>query len=159
VFTEPSDGQGIYDKELVLRGLDALRQEEGKLIDEAHISDWLDRVYQGDVASAWENAYNAAYREFVGACLVPLRAFNSSDSLEDAFYKAFDSVEVLPMCLQKDFERLKLVEPLVAQELLVPVRWGQFAQLLRKGRARRGGPGEPSLVDAAYDCDRGLQLT
>lgn len=158
VFAEPADGQGVYDEQLVRRGLHVLSRANGKLIDEAHVTDWLDEVYQGEVAAKWEAEYDAAYREFVGGCLTPLRAFDSNDDLEGAFYRAFDSIEVLPSCLRDEFEHLKEEDPLATQELLVPLRWGQFAELQRKGLAQLGRDGRPSVVEAPYDSDRGLRL-
>ena len=158
VFAEPRDGQGIYDKELVCRGLEVLGRNDDTLVDEAHIGDWLDEVYAGEVATRWRSEYDAAYRGFVGACLNTLRAFSANDALEEAFYRAFDSIEVLPRSLEPEFRQLKEEEPLRAQELCVPVRWHQFARLLGKGKAYRGSHGDPNLVDAGYDGDVGLML-
>lgn len=158
VFMEPRDGQGIYDKELVCRGLEVLTRHDDTLIDEAHIGDWLDAVYTGEVAARWQSEYDATYREFVGACLSTLRAFSANDSLEEAFYRAFDSIEVLPRSLDSEFRQLKEEEPLRAQELCVPVRWHQFARLRHKGKASMGSHGEPNVVDAPYDSDAGLML-
>lgn len=73
-----------------------LEKNNGMLIDEAKLSDWLDEFYQGEIAENWSKEYQDAYDEFWEGVLANLRAFNSDEGLEDEFYRAFDSVEVYP---------------------------------------------------------------
>jgi len=158
VFTQPADGQGIYEQELVASGLRVLDEAAGKMINEEEVSDWLDRVYQGDTATRWNEAYSRAYEGFTQSCLATFRAFNAADTLEQEFYKAFDSVEVLPACREQDYLRhMADGEPLEASELLVPVSWRRLAQLRRLGKAHLAGHGQPWIVDCPYDSDVGLR--
>jgi hypothetical protein len=131
---------------------------------ESHDSNEVDRlqdkVYQGPIAGRWNQAYQRAYEEFEGACLLTLRAFNSNEELKEACYRAFDSVEVLPAALKpKYLILLEKDEPLEASQLLVPVRWRQFHKLQHEGRVERSNhPGGPIIVDAEYNSEFGLVL-
>ncbi len=150
VFTEPADGQGVYEDDLVKGALGVLNKNDGHLIDEEGISDWLDEVYQGAIAERWNQAYQQAYNEFEDACLRTLRAFNSNEQLEEEFYHAFDSIEILPADLEPKYRQLIEDEPLEASQLLVPLRWGQFCRLRDEGKARKVKPNWPWVVEAEY---------
>lgn len=160
VFTEPADGQGIYEDDLVQEALTVLKRHTDQRVDEEGISDWLDAVYRGPIAKRWSQAYAQAYGEFEGACLSTLRAFSSSADLEEMFYQAFDSIELLPECLEAAYRRLMEEDaPLEASQLLVPVRWGQFCKLCREGKVQGDGRhGRPRVVSAMYNSDLGLML-
>jgi CRISPR-associated endonuclease/helicase Cas3 len=158
VFTAPPDGQGIYDGDLVTAALQVVAENSGRLIDEGAISGWLDEIYQGEIAAQWQKIYRTSYDEFNAACLHKLRAFGSDADLENEFYKAFDSIEVLPSCLQGEYEQLTQSEqPLEASQLLVSMQWGQFCQLKRKGLVYPPGEDGPHVVDAPYTSELGLQ--
>ena len=75
---------------------------------------------------------------FCDGPLATLRAFNSSDQLEELFYQAFDSVEVLPQGCETEYRQMRQDEPIAASQLLVPMRWAQFGQLKKKGLTREG---------------------
>ncbi|MBM3148959.1 MAG: CRISPR-associated helicase Cas3' [Chloroflexi bacterium] len=158
VFTEPADGQGIYEDDLVPAALTVLVKNADQMIDEERISDWLDEVYQGAIAERWNQAYQQAYDEFEDICLRTLRAFNSNKQLEEDFYKAFDSVEILPACLESAYRQLVEDEPLEASQLLVPLRWGQFCRLRTEGKVCKAKPDWPWVVEAAYNSEFGLRL-
>jgi CRISPR-associated endonuclease/helicase Cas3 len=157
VFREPADGQRVYEAELVQGALGVLEPHDGQMIDEARIGDWLDAVYQGEIAARWHKRYDDAYREFQESCLACLRAFNSDDSLQDLFFRAFDSIEVLPASLESEYVRLVDDEPLAAGQLLVPVRYGQFVGLRARGKISQTKDGV-YVVDAPYSSERGLLL-
>ena len=156
VFTEPADGQGVYEDDLVQAALAVLTKNADQMIDEERISDWLDEVYQRPIAERWNQAYQRTHDEFEGACLLTLRAFNSHAQLEEAFYRAFDSVEVLPAALEPIYQQLMEDEPLEASQLLVPLRWGQFFRLRADGRACKVKPNWPWVVEATYSNELGL---
>mgnify|MGYP001149286679 CR=1 FL=1 len=160
VFTEPDNGQGVYEDDLVKAALRVLAKNNDQMIDEEYISDWLDEVYQGPIAEQWNQRYQQAYEEFESACLLSLRAFNSNEELEEAFYQAFDSIEVLPTALEPTYQDLmEKDEPLEASQLLVPIRWGLFHKLQRDGKVRKSNrPGGPRIVDAEYSSEFGLVL-
>ena len=158
VFREPADGQRIYDKTLVQASLKVLEKNNGMLIDEAKISDWLDEIYQGEIAENWNKEYQDAYDEFWEGVLLNLRAFNSDEGLEEEFYRAFDSVEVLPSCLLDEYNKALEDNPLEASQMLVSIRWGQFMQLKNNGRAHEDDDSKIKLVDADYNSEFGLDL-
>lgn len=158
VFMEPADGQGIYEDDLVQGALNVLSRRDGQPIDEEQVSGWLDEAYTPDSVARWNRTFEQAYREFRDGVLLPLRAFNADDALENMFYRAFDSVHVLPASLEATYRRLMETEPLEASELLVAIRWGQFARLRSAGRVRDGDNGLPGIVDAEYDDEYGLRL-
>lgn len=120
VFTEPSDGQYVYEAELVQKSLVVLNKHAGSIINEEEISVWLDEVYQGRIAEEWDREFQASYTEFADVCLKTMRAFDAKESLEELFYQAFDGMEVLPAGLQTEYETFLLAnEPLEASQLLV----------------------------------------
>lgn len=158
VFTEPADGQGVYEDDLIQEALKVLKKNSDQMIDEAGVSDWLNEVYQGPIAERWNQAYKRAYHEFESACLVTLRAFNSNEQLEETFYKAFDSIEVLPARLEPAYRQLVEDEPLEAGQLLVPLRWGQFCRLRAESKVCKTKPTWPWIVETEYNRELGLVL-
>ncbi|MBI2863670.1 MAG: CRISPR-associated helicase Cas3' [Chloroflexi bacterium] len=158
VFTKPDDGQKIYQEDLVRASLAVLEKNAEEMIDEQAIAGWLDGVYRDAISVRWNREYEQARDDFEAACLSTLRAFESDDILEKAFYSAFDSVEVLPAAMQTEYLTLLTGEPLKASELLVPMQWGQYARLLAKGKASHDQGNLPRTVDLRYDRDSGLQL-
>jgi CRISPR-associated endonuclease/helicase Cas3 len=156
VFRKPDDGQIIYDAELVTRTLSILERENDKPIAESQIGEWLDEIYEGKIADRWREEYEHAAREFRATCVTPLRAFQSDDTLEDAFYKAFDGIEILPISLQDEYTKLRENEPILAGELLVPISWGRWHALNNKGRILPREKRHPYAVRANYDSRLGL---
>jgi len=157
VFREPSDGQRIYREALVRASLVILEKNNNKMIDESKVSDWLDEVYKDKIAESWKREYQDAYEEFWDVIL-NLRAFNSDEGLEEEFYRAFDSVDVLPINLLDEYEKAIEENPLEASQLLVPVRWNQYAQLERNGLAYFYKNKKIRVADANYSAEFGLDL-
>lgn len=157
VFREPSDGQRIYNKELVQKALEVLERNNGKIIDESSTSKWLDEVYSGEIAEEWNSEYRNAYDEFWDV-ISSLRAFSSGDGLEDMFYRAFDSIEVLPVGLLNEYSRVYEDNPIEASQLFVSIRWGQFNQLKINGLVDVHGQQNIKVIDAHYDSISGLDL-
>ncbi len=156
VFLKPDDGQMIYDIDLVTRTLAILKRENGKPLVEKRIGTWLDEIYQGEVAKRWQQEFQRAANEFDATCVRPLRAFESNPRLEDLFYKAFDSIEVLPDGLHDEYLRLNKEETIRAAELLVPIRWGRYHWLANQGRVRPKEKHQPYIVEADYSPELGL---
>jgi len=156
VYRQPDDGQKIYAPELVARTLAILDRENGKALDENAVGDWLDEIYSGEVAARWQREYNEAAGEFEATCIQTLRPFAADEGLEDLFYQAFDSLEVLPESLYDEYVTLKEEDPIRAVELLVPISWGRYHALANEGRVLPRGQREPYIVRAAYDPRLGL---
>lgn len=161
VFRQPDDGQRIYDPKLVQAGLRVLEAHDGNMIDEANVSDWLDAVYADDaIRTDWTTRYEQAYAAFQRSAIQSLRAFQSDDALERAFYAAFDGVQVLPVSLQNEYDDLRETNPLQAGELLVNLRWGQFAMLKQKALVCEAESKKwyPPVVMCHYHEDTGLDV-
>lgn len=156
VFRQPDNGQKIYDEVLVKATLGILEREQGKPIDESAIGHWLDEIYTGETAKHWQEEYSHAAAEFDASCIRSLRAFQADRSLEDQFYQAFDSIEVLPNDLYDEFVQLKEDEPIRAFELLVPISWRRYHALANKGYIRRGDRDIPTVVLTDYSPKLGL---
>jgi CRISPR-associated endonuclease/helicase Cas3 len=156
VFRQPVDGQMIYDEALIKATLRVLEREAGHPIDESAIGSWLDEIYAGEIAERWRREFDHAASEFEATCIRTLRAFQADRSLEELFYRAFDSIEVLPDELYDEFIRLQEEEPIRAYELLVPISWRRYHGLAGKGLVRRGDRELPSIVLTPYDSQIGL---
>lgn len=157
VFTEPI-ARSIYQEKLVKRALEILVRYDGQMLDEGSIGGLLDEIYQGEIAEGWNQEYEQVFQEFTSACLQTLCAFDSNKNLEEMFYRAFDSIEVLPVCLEDEY--LALIESgksLEASQLLVPLSWNQFARLQNIGKAWKCSkyPGV-NVVEASYSRKTGL---
>ncbi|MGQ9586590.1 MAG: CRISPR-associated helicase Cas3' [Anaerolineae bacterium] len=159
VFTQPDDGQGIYDPTLVRASLSTLASHaEGKVIDEAAVQEWLDAIYAGEALDRWERVYSETAEEFRTAFLGPLHPFESDPALEEHFDRLFDGLEVLPLLLEDDYHRLRRTRPLEASQLLVPISWGRWHQLRQAGRIWTEKGKWPQIVDAPYSSEMGLQF-
>lgn len=156
VLTHPDDGQGVYDPSLVTNTLALLQEENGQVIDEALTSQWLDRVYTPDIAARWSEAFDCAARDFERGVLDALAPFQSDQSLEERFYQAFDGVDVLPACLEPEFQALAALSPLRAAELLVPISFSRLARLRRAGLVSEPDRTQPPVVHLPYSPDDGL---
>lgn len=158
VFSEPSDGQRIYDPQLVQRALEILRSHDGHVLAENQINSWLDQIYTDQVAERWEREYRKSVKEFEVACLDTLRPFHPVSHIENQFHRLFDGVEVLPNCLYEEYAQNLEIEPITAEELLVPLRWGQYHMLANRGLIKAGDQRFPPVVMTAYNSELGLSF-
>lgn len=157
VFTQPNDGQKIYNPALVARTLAVLRRQNGQAIDENQVGGWLDEIYSGEIAENWLKAYEKAALEFETICIQTLRPFDAADTtLEEQFDRLFDGLEVLPNNLYLEYEARREEEPIAASELLVPIRWGQYHMLVQKGLITPGDATLPPIAHTAYTPELGL---
>ncbi len=158
VYTDPRDGQGVYDPALIDRAIDVLSSKaNGRLVDEAAIQSWLDEIYTDAVLDKWAKEYANATTDFRTAFLNHLHGFESDPASEERFERLFDSIEVLPSPLQAEYEQKKESNIIEATELLVSISYRRFYQLLRNGRAHRSERNGPVIVDASY-TDLGLMF-
>jgi CRISPR-associated endonuclease/helicase Cas3 len=160
VFTKPDDGQNIYDPRLISRTIQILRRENGKPIDESKVGGWLDEIYKDDIADSWQEEFWKVTKEFENVCVNTLRPFATADSnLEDQFSKLFDGIEVLPNDLYDEFLHRKEIDPIMANELLVPIRWGQYHMMVNKGLIKPRDLTIPPVVMSSYNSELGLSFT
>jgi len=158
VFREPADGQKIYREDIVRASLDVLEKNNGMIIDESKVSDWLDMVYKDKIAEKWIKEYQDSYDEFWNGVIMNLRAFSSDEGLEEEFYQSFDSLEVLPQCLWNEYVESIESNPLEANQLLVSIRWNQYIQLERARVAYFDKDKKIRVVRVYYDSEFGLDL-
>jgi len=157
IYCEPSDGQGIYDERLVQRTLRILERENNQPMNESAVGDWLDEIYAGEIAAEWQKIYDEEGMEFEANCLQTLRPFESSDHLEEQFYRAFDGTEVLPQLYWDEYEQMKEEDPIRAGELLVPISYKRFFQL--RGAGRLLTEKWPFVVNIPYTSELGLDFS
>lgn len=156
VFAQPCDGQKVYDPELVQRTMSIAKREDGHPIDESGVESWLDEIYSGEVASRCLQEYQEAASDFRSAVVKTLKPFASDDGLEQEFYRAFDGMEVLPASLHDEFEQVEESNPILADELLVPISYGRYHMLENNGLVFPREPGKPVIVNTSYDREIGL---
>lgn len=155
VFSEPTNGQHIYDPLMIKKTLEILHRADHSVIDEAKVSDWLEKIYDGEILLQWSESFQSAMRSFEHSCLNNIYAFSSDDALEDAFYKAFDNIDVLPQCFAEEYNQLKDTEPMKASELFVGISYNRYHQLKRHFLIQ---PGVLPIVNANYSEELGLQF-
>lgn len=159
VFYEPADGQHIYDELMVQRTLEVITHADDKPVDESQVAAWLAEIYTAKILDEWTKKFEESSRIFEEFCIQTLRAFASDDALESLFYQAFDNIDVLPVCLEAEYNKLIENDPILATELLVGISWRQYGRLKREGRiiapAVRGGA---PLIDAPYSSEIGLSF-
>jgi CRISPR-associated endonuclease/helicase Cas3 len=156
VYRQPTDGQKIYEEILVQRTLAILERENGRAVDEAAIGRWLDEIYSGQVAQQWQTQYRRAAAEFEATCIHAMQPFAADQRLEEEFYKAFDSVEVLPQGLVEAYKQVRAEHPILAGELLVSISWKRYYALKSKQRIQPKTDDLPPVINADYNAEMGL---
>lgn len=167
VFREPIPEKTgrPYDLRLLRATLQLLEAQHGRPIDERQVTTWLNLIYDslaGDYAADWRQAYDETALEFE-QILGHLVAFNADRELETTFYKAFDSIDVLPVTFESEYFALTSDRQFIeANMLLVSISYWQYAMLARRGQLRAGDrkaedPLERiTVVTTRYDEDLGL---
>ncbi|HEX5414284.1 MAG TPA: CRISPR-associated helicase Cas3', partial [Chloroflexota bacterium] len=156
VFREPTDGQGIYDADLVRAALAIIDGAANEPLDEAGVGGWLDQVYTGDVRARWEEKFRRSLKDGE-RILQGLHPFHSDESLAEQFEAAFDSVEVLPSTLHSEYHRLNEVDPVLASALLVPISERSWRRLAKEGLL--DARSRPHVVNLPYTSELGLDLS
>jgi CRISPR-associated endonuclease/helicase Cas3 len=131
----------------------------GLELDEAELPAWLDEVYQGEVLQRWQSVFEQSAAEFEQNFLSGLLPLCSNPALAGQFNRLFNSVEVLPECLLDEYlQILESESPLLADQLLVTLGWGQYQGLLGQGMVTPGDAELPPVVRLPYDPLTGLSL-
>lgn len=162
VFRQPTDTK-VYEPELVRGALSELKLIDEKAIDEAQVTAMLQRVYEGKARELWWQAFKAAADDFEDSILKNMKAFQSADRwMRSEFNRLFDGVEVLPLCLEDEFEhRLKdEYNYIAASSLLVPISWVQYMELHKLKRTVTDPTSDQwyKVVDVPYNSDYGLDI-
>ena len=125
IMTKSLHDEKIYDPELIVGSLSMLQRNDGCVLDEWKVSEWLDRIYEGEVERRYVEEIERNRKEFRESCLDSLRAFETDDALEEHFDSLFQGAEVLPTSKIDEYCRLRPESVLEAAQLLVPVSWHQ----------------------------------
>jgi CRISPR-associated endonuclease/helicase Cas3 len=169
VFTEPIPEKTMrpYDLRLLHGVLRILAEQDGNSIDESAVSTWLNTIYN-DYADTyvddWQSIFRQQHDEFQQQ-LHNLVAFNTHPELEELFYSAFESVEVLPQRFEQEyFDLMKSFQFVEADSLMVSIADWQYGMLKRQGKVRPGNykaddPREKvNIVMTEYDDNLGLRF-
>ncbi|NUM47828.1 MAG: CRISPR-associated helicase Cas3', partial [Anaerolineales bacterium] len=156
VFTQPEDGQKIYNENLIAGTLKVLRREHGKPVDESQVGAWLDEIYAGEVMEAWKAEFDKMAKEFQTSVIETLRPFNSDENLKEEFYKAFDGIDVLPEAFYEEYLHLLDTDSIRARELMVSISWGRYHALKGKGLILPHDEQIPPVVRTPYSRELGL---
>lgn len=161
VFTQPQDGQIIYNEHLIKGTLTILQRENGRPLDESRISQWLDEIYDGEIAEEWKKEFAQTAKEFEDVVVGSLRPFSSAEkAFQEKFYKLFDGIDILPADLYDEYcNLLDEGETLEAKQLLVSISWGRL-HALRNARKARYDDEELKLhiVTVPYSSELGLDF-
>ena len=168
VFQEPVPEENLrpYDRRLLLGSLRLLREQNGNIIDENAVADWLNTIYNEyaeDYAQDWKNEYNEYAKKFTDEVLDTLVAFNADRNLEADFYNSFDSIDVLPSRFaQEYFDCMKEGRFVDAVSLMVSIPYRRYGMLHDKGKISLGDRKSDNLLErvtittATYDDELGL---
>jgi CRISPR-associated endonuclease/helicase Cas3 len=156
ILTKSLNDAKIYDPDLTARGLAILRQNQGSVLDEWKVSEWLDKVYEGELERRWTQEIDRNRTEFRLSCLDSLRAFETDDALEEHFDSLFQGTEVLPISDVDRYCRLKEDSVLEAAKLLVPISWHHVQRHRAKFSWNEGL--KVRTADFPYDPEYGLRV-
>ena len=161
IFTEPQDGQYIYDERLIKGTLGVLTRENGQSLDESAVGQWLDEIYDGEIAADWEKEFAQTTQEFEAVVVDSLRPFSSADKVfQEKFSKLFDGIDILPIDLHNDYyDFFEKGETIEAKRLLVSISWGRFHGLRNKAKIRWDDDLKLYTVDVPYTSELGLDFS
>lgn len=161
IFTEPQDGQHIYDERLIQGTLKVLQRENGRKLDESAVGNWLDEIYEGDVADDWRMQFAQHAQEFEDVIIGSLRPFSSADrEFQEKFNKLFDGIDILPAgdLHNKYYDFVEKGETIEAKRLLLSISWGRFHALRNQGKTRWDDELKLHVIDAPYTSELGLDF-
>ncbi|WP_399094190.1 CRISPR-associated helicase Cas3' [Streptomyces sp. BBFR2] len=147
---------GIYPREPVEAGWDILTEQDGRIVDEADATQWLDTIYTSAWGAQWRTEVLEHRDAFERAFLRFDYPYDDRDHLTEQFDKLFDGTEAI---LATDLDAYEAAlqqapEPaagrLLADEYLIPMpHWtGRLATYERRLNVR--------IIDGEYATDRGL---
>jgi CRISPR-associated endonuclease/helicase Cas3 len=140
----------------------ALSSSDGELISEQAIGQWLDWAYDTPWGRDWADKARESRDAFEKRFLTFPEPFRDRSEFTNRLDEQFDTVEVV---LREDAATYRALasgkkgDPLLAADLLIPIRWDQKARLAREGRAEPDCGLGLWVIDAPYDPRTGLDLT
>jgi CRISPR-associated endonuclease/helicase Cas3 len=162
----PEKDERPYKLSLLHGTLRLLEEQDGNTINEGAVSDWLNTIYNEyaeGYAAVWQEEYAQAIADFEEGVLRSLVAFDASRELQQLFYKAFESMDVLPQRFEQEyFELMNSGLFVEADSLTVSIPYWRYGMLVRVGKVRPGDrkADEPlervTVAMARYDDVMGL---
>jgi CRISPR-associated endonuclease/helicase Cas3 len=153
ILTEQLGDYEIYDARLIQNTLKILVKHDEETIQEDHVTDWLDWIYDQDgLENEWLRKISESRWNFRTFCLDVLHPFDEDKDLEEKFESLFDGFDVLPKCLITEFDRLAEESIVAAHSLLVSIdRRKLFARQWEWDKVRK-----VRVTEASYDPLLGL---
>ncbi|WP_242606494.1 CRISPR-associated helicase Cas3' [Protofrankia symbiont of Coriaria ruscifolia] len=135
-------------------------------ISERTIDTWLADVYATPWGQQWARTARDARDEFITGFLTFCKPFEDRSEFADGLDKGFDTVHVLHADDVEEYQELsdkRDGDPLLAEGLLIPLSFGQYAGLLGRKcvqflRDPRNSALRLPVVDVPYTPDTGLEL-
>jgi CRISPR-associated endonuclease/helicase Cas3 len=149
-----------YDHRVVAASLRVLEPHDGQPVDESQVTAMLAKLYEGDIETDWQAAYDRKQDEFQ-QILNGMLPFKSADrDLEKRFYDHFDGWQVLPTdCYDAYEEAVTRHDYLGASQYLVSINNGQYHMLEGNGRLLPEEEGQYfRQTTVPYDSEFGLDL-
>ncbi|WP_239372477.1 CRISPR-associated helicase Cas3' [Frankia sp. Cj5] len=132
------------------------------MISEHTIGAWLADVYATPWGQQWAQIAREARDEFAAAFLTFRQPFEDRGEFAARLDKDFDTVHVLHADDVDEYRTLsdrRDGHPLLAEGLLIPIRFGQYAGLLRDRHAHVDRRLKLAVVDLPYTAEAGLDLS
>ncbi|SKA23125.1 CRISPR-associated helicase, Cas3 family [Marinactinospora thermotolerans DSM 45154] len=141
----------------------ALNRAPGPTISEHTIGEWLRLAYDTEWGRQWTHDARRARDDFERDFLTFTIPFEDRSEYATGLDEAFDTVEILHADDVEEYGTRCAAHPLLAAELLIPIRYTQL-QTLRKAHRLHplpGKAGKPRLwsTDVPYHPETGLDLT
>lgn len=172
--TQNDKDRFIYNDAVISRSLKVLCEIEKKdngIIHERELQDYIDIVYP-DWEDKQKEDFDITYEMLslgVTNRLVPL---TYDDKSEELFYKQFDGIKVLPVCLMKKYQQyLDAYQFIKAEGLLISIRESRFFALLKDNEINKeyfcfiNKDGDKLMnksllvINRVYDEELGLQMS
>lgn len=120
---------GVYAAEPVEKAWSILTGHDGKHVDEADITTWLNTIYSGDFGDQWQAHVRKKRDEFTRHFLTFRRPFDDRSDLHDTFDKMFNGREAIlasdkqayAQALLNQHGRATPAGRLLASEYLIPI--------------------------------------
>ena len=146
---------GVYEEAPTRQTLDILSKEDGALLSEADVVDWLDEIYAGEWGEKWCSQVRLQREDFTSSFLTFGHPFDDRTNLEADYDRFFNGTEAVLARDLDQYQKLlgsarRKAGRLLADDLLIPlpryassqVRWDRKAKV--------------SYIEADYDMKIGL---
>jgi CRISPR-associated endonuclease/helicase Cas3 len=150
-----------YEQDALTAAWTALQRTatSNPMISEQTIETWLTDVYATPWGQQWAQTARQSRDEFAASFLTFRKPFEDRSEFADGLDQDFDTVHVLHT---DDIEEYRTLadkdggDPLLAEGLLIPLRYGPYARLRRDQRAHIDEHLKVPVVDVPYSPETGL---